>query len=66
LGDPCELIFDEKCRESLAFEKETVSFLVEEGVSISDNINTYTKLLMDLMNVDIVIDEKDKALILLS
>ena len=64
LGDP--YLFDEERRESLAFEKETVSFPVEEGVSISDNINTYTKLLVDLTNVDVVIDEEDKALILLS
>ena len=45
---------------------ETVSFLVEEGVSISDHINTYTKLLADLANVDVVINEEDKSLILLS
>ena len=29
-------------------------------------MNTYTKLLADLVNVDVVIKEKDKALILLS
>ena len=29
--DPCEQIFDIERRESLAFEKETVSFPVEEG-----------------------------------
>jgi len=66
LGDPCEQIFEEERRESLAFEKETVSFLVEKGVSISGHINTYTKLLADLANVDVVIEEEDKALILLS
>ena len=66
MGDLCELIFDEKFRESLAFENETVSFLIEEGISISDYINNYTKLLTDLANVDVVIDDKDKALVLLS
>ena len=34
--------------------------------SISDHINTYTKLLVDLANVDVVIEEEDKVLILLS
>jgi len=66
MWDPCEQILDEERRESLAFEKETVSFPIEEGVSISDHINTYTKLLADLANIDVVIDEEDKALILLS
>jgi len=66
LGDPCEQIFDEEHRESLAFERETVSFPVEEGGSISDHINTYTKLLADLANVNVVIDEENKALILLN
>ena len=66
MGDPCKQILDEERRESLAFEKETVSFPVEKGISISDHINTYTKLLVDLTNVHVVIDEEDKALILLS
>ena len=33
---------------------------------IRDSINTYLKLLADLANVDVVIDEKDKNLVLLS
>ena len=61
MGDHYEQIFDEERREPLAFEKETVSFPIEEGVSISDHINTYIKLFMDLANVDVVIDEEDKA-----
>jgi len=30
-------------------------------VSISDHINTYTKLLTDLANVDVVIEDEDKT-----
>jgi len=41
-------------------------FQLKMGISISDHINTYTKLLADLANVDVVIDEEDKCLILLS
>ena len=66
MGDPCEQIFDEEYRKTLTFEKETVLFPVEEGVFISDHINTYTKLLANLANVDMVIEEEDKTLILLS
>ena len=33
---------------------------------MSDHINTYTKLLVDLSNLDAVVDDEDKFLILLS
>ena len=66
MGDPCKQILDEERRESLVFEKEMYHFQLKRGVSISDHINTYTKLFTDLANVDVVIDEEDKALILLS
>ena len=39
---------------------------MKRGTSISGHINIYTKLLTDLANLDIVIDDEDKALILLS
>jgi len=35
-------------------------------ISLSDHINNYTKLLADLTNLDVVIEDEDKALILLS
>jgi len=41
-------------------------FHLKRGVSISDHINSYTKLLADLVNVDVVIADKNKTLILLS
>ena len=66
MEDSHRQVFDEERWEPLALDKETVLFSVEEGVSISDHINNYTKLLMDVANVDVVINDKDKALILLS
>ena len=39
---------------------------MKRGVYISAHINTYTKLLANLTNVDVVIKEEDKALILLN
>ena len=33
---------------------------------MSDHINTYTKLLMNVSNLNVMIDDKDKTLILLS
>ena len=50
----------------LALENVTLPFPVEEGVFISDHINIYTKLLVDLSNLNVVIDDEDKVLILLS
>ena len=41
-------------------------FQLKRGVSMSDHINTYTKLLAVLSNLDVVVDDEDKFLILLS
>ena len=50
----------------LHLKRTLYCFHLKRGVSISNHINTYKKLLRDLANVDVVIEEKDKALILLS
>ena len=36
------------------------------GISIDKHMNSYTKLLTDLVNVDVEIDEEDKAVIILN
>jgi len=41
-------------------------FQLKSEISISDHINNYTKLLVDLANLDVVIEGEEKALILLS
>ena len=41
-------------------------FQLKGGISINDHINNYTKLLADLTNLDVVIEDEDKVLILLS
>ena len=66
MGDSCEQILDEDHRKPLALKDDTLPFLVEEESFISDHINTYTKLLVDLVNVNVVIEDEDKVLILLS
>jgi len=50
----------------LHLKRRLYCFQLKRGVSISNHTNTYTKLLADLVKVDVVIDEEDKALILLS
>jgi len=41
-------------------------FQLKRGTSISDHINIYTKLLTNLANLNVVIEDEDKSLILLS
>jgi len=38
----------------------------KKGCSIDEHMNSYTKLLTDLVNVDVKIDEEDKVVILLN
>ena len=39
---------------------------MKRGISVNEYMNSYTKLLTNLVNVDVEIDEKDKAIILLN
>ena len=41
-------------------------FQLKRELSIDDHMNNYTKLLANLLNVDVAIEEEDKALILLN
>jgi len=41
-------------------------FQLRKGISIEEHMNNYIKILADLANMDVVIEEEDKALILLS
>ena len=50
----------------LHLKRRLYRFQLKKGVSIDDHLNDYTKLLADLVNVDVDIEDEDKALILLS
>ena len=39
---------------------------MKRGCSIDEHMNSYTKLLTDLVNVDVKINEENKAVILLN
>jgi len=39
---------------------------MKRGLSVDEHMNNYTKLLTNLVNVDVKIDEEDKAVILLN
>jgi len=50
----------------LHIKRRLYRFQLKKGISISEHMKNYTKLLANLANVDVVIGEEDKALILLS
>ena len=50
----------------LHWKRRLYRFQLKKYISIDEHMNNYTKLLTDLANVNVVIEEKDKALILLS
>ena len=50
----------------LHLKKKLYHFQLKRRISISDHINIYMKLLADLTNVNVVIEDEDNDLILLS
>ena len=50
----------------LQLKSRLYGFQLKKGVFIDKHMNNYTKLLTDLVNVDVKIEEEDKALILLN
>jgi len=56
----------ESIENHLHLKRRFYIFQLKRGISIGEHMKNYTKLLADLANVDVMIDEEDKALILLS
>ena len=50
----------------LQLKSNLYSFQMQRGCSINEHLNRYTKLLTNLVNVDVEIDEEDKTVILLN
>jgi len=50
----------------LHLKRRLYRFQLKRGLSIDDHMNNYTKLLADLVNVDVAIKEEDKAVILMN
>jgi len=50
----------------LQLKSKLYRFQMKRGCSIDEHMNSYTKLLTDLVNVDVEIDKEDKAVILLN
>ena len=50
----------------LQLKSKLYSFQMQRGCSINEHLNRYTRLLTDLLNVDVETNEEDKAVILLN
>ena len=50
----------------LQFKRRLYRFQMKRGLSIDEHMKNYTKLLTDLPNMGVKIDEEDKAVILLN
>jgi len=50
----------------LHLKKRLYRFELKRGIFIGEHMNNYTKLLTDVVNVDAVIEEENKVLIMLS
>ena len=49
----------------LYLRKKLHTFCITEGTSLKDHLDEYNKLLLELVNVGVDVDEEDKALILI-
>ena len=50
----------------LHLKRRLYRFTLQRGITVGEHLNSYAKLLADLLNVDVTIDDEDKALILLN
>ena len=50
----------------LQLKSKLYGFQMKKGCSVNEHLNRYTKLLTDLVNVDVEVNEEDKAVILLN
>ena len=50
----------------LQLKSKLYCFQMQSGCSIDEHMNSYTRLLTDLVNVDVEIDEEGNAVILLN
>ena len=66
MGDPGEKYLTKSIESRLQLKRRLYRFQMKRGLSINEHMNSYTKLLTDLVNIDVKIDEEDKAIILLN
>jgi len=66
MGDPGEEVLTKSVESRLQLKSKLYHFQMQRGCSINEHMNSCTKLLTNLVNVDVEINEEDKAVILLN
>jgi len=66
VGDLEKKYLTKSIESRLQLKRRLYRFQMKRGLSVDEHMNNYTKFLIDLVSVDVKIDEKDKAVILLN
>ena len=66
MGDPGEKYPTKSIESRLQLKRRLYRFQMKRGISIDEHMNDFTKFLTDLVNVNVTIDEENKAVILLN
>ena len=60
------VVYNEKPLQQVYLKKQLYGLRINEGTTVLKHLNFFNKVISELLTVDVNIDEKDKALILLS
>ena len=60
------VVYDRESLQKLYLKKQIYALLMKEGTTMLEHLNFFNKLISELLTIDVKIDKKDKALILLS
>jgi len=66
VGDPRKKFLTKSIDTRLNLKRKLYRFQLKRGLAIDEHMNNYTKLLTNLVNVDVSIEEEEKVLILLN
>ena len=66
MGDSREEISDKEYQVRLLLKRRLYYVQLKKGLCVAEHMNDYTKVLTDLVNMDVDIEEEDKAVILLN
>ena len=66
VGDRKRKYLTKSIESRLQLKSKLYGFQMKKGYSVNEHLNRYTKFLTDLVNVDVEVNEEDKAVILLN
>ena len=61
-----ELFLKKSLAKRLYMTRKMYTFSMKDGTTLKDHVDEFNKLILDLENANIVLEDEDKALILLS